>query len=290
MKFFIVDAFTSQIFGGNPAGVVIIPEGEDYPNDFTMLKTAAELRYSETAFVKILGDNKFNVRYFTPEAEVALCGHATIGSFFCLAKAGLLDPSKPCINHTIAQTLEIDIDGDFVMMDMADPVTLGHITETKELQHMYQIMGSSYMPDKLPFLPQIISTGLPDLMVPVASKAELDNLTPDMPAISKISAKYDVTGIHAFYLNPDRETDHITAYCRNFAPLYGIPEEAATGTSNGALTYCLFLNNIIEKKSSCRIIQGESMGRPSKIITKLNSGRIKVGGSAVILAEGEINL
>ncbi len=82
--FLIVDAFTETAFGGNPAGVVILPENADFSSDETMVKTAAELRYSETAFIKKLADNEFKIRYFTPAAEVDLCGHATIGSFFVL--------------------------------------------------------------------------------------------------------------------------------------------------------------------------------------------------------------
>ena len=69
MKFLIVDAFTETIFGGNPAGVVFLPEGADFPTDELCVKTAAELRYSETAFVKRLGQKEFQVRYFTPAAE-----------------------------------------------------------------------------------------------------------------------------------------------------------------------------------------------------------------------------
>ena len=99
MKFFIADAFTKEVFGGNPAGVVILGEGNDFPDDETMRKTAAELRYSETAFIKFLSEadadgayNAFNVRYFTPAAEVDLCGHATIATFSCLREAGLVKP------------------------------------------------------------------------------------------------------------------------------------------------------------------------------------------------------
>ena len=70
MKFFIADAFTDSLFGGNPAGVVILDRDGDFPPDETMRKTAAELRYSETAFIKVLGDREFQIRYFTPAAEV----------------------------------------------------------------------------------------------------------------------------------------------------------------------------------------------------------------------------
>ena len=71
MKFYIVDAFTETVFGGNPAGVVILPEGADFPDDETMRKTAAELRYSETAFIRKTGEKEFNIRYFTSVWRVA---------------------------------------------------------------------------------------------------------------------------------------------------------------------------------------------------------------------------
>ena len=74
MKYFIVDAFTDRPFGGNPAGVVLL-DSDAFPEEKLMLNIAAELRYSETAFVLQHSDNELNVRYFTPKAEVELCGH-----------------------------------------------------------------------------------------------------------------------------------------------------------------------------------------------------------------------
>ena len=72
MKYYIVDAFTDQPFGGNPAGVVLL-EGDSFPSETLMLQVAAELRYSETAFVRRLSPTEYHVRYFTPKAEVELC-------------------------------------------------------------------------------------------------------------------------------------------------------------------------------------------------------------------------
>ena len=80
---------------------------------------------------------------------------------------------------------------------------------------------------KLTLLPRLISTGLPDIMMPVPSRAELDALEPDMKALSDLSARYEVTGVHAFTLDA---AEGVTAHARNFAPLYDIDEEAATGT------------------------------------------------------------
>ena len=81
MKLYIIDAFAEEIFGGNPAGVVILPELEDFPPPEVMIRTAAELRYSETVFIQKKEDRQFVARYFTPSDEVDLCGHATIAAF-----------------------------------------------------------------------------------------------------------------------------------------------------------------------------------------------------------------
>jgi PhzF family phenazine biosynthesis protein len=293
MKFFIVDAFTDQIFGGNQAGVVLLPEGKDFPDDETMRKTAAELRYSETAFIKTLENNEFNIRYFTPAAEVDLCGHATIASFFVLTDRGYIKPDHVYINHTLAGKLRIKVTKNSVLMDMGKAETFGVIDEKEKLNELFSIMGIQTNVPQVGgelLYPELVSTGLTDIMMAVEDEKELASITPDFPALSVLSEKYNVTGVHAFTL----KTNDKAVHCRNFAPLYDIDEEAATGTSNGALTYYLYKHGLIEDGKENVFVQGESMGRPSKIISLLTSEnskiRIQVGGIAAILAEGEINL
>ena len=129
MEYFIVDAFTDQPFGGNPAGVVLL-DSDAFPKDELMLQIAAELRYSETAFVKRHSAQEFTIRYFTPKAEVELCGHATIASFFLLHRKGWA--SGPCLCHTKAGDLHIEA-GEKVMMQMAKPHIVATLTETEEI-------------------------------------------------------------------------------------------------------------------------------------------------------------
>ena len=294
MKFYIVDAFTETLFGGNPAGVVILPEGADFPSDEVMVKTAAELRYSETAFIKKLNDKEFNIRYFTPAAEVDLCGHATIGSFKALLYGGYIKDNDTYINHTLAGDLNIVVTNGQVLMDMASPVKINEIADEAGLEELYKIMGLDYADQKakgVTLIPQMISTGLPDIMMPVASQADLEAIEPDFPALSKLSERYEVVGVHAFTTDCEEGT---TCHVRNFAPLYDIDEEAATGTSNGALTYYGFLNGFVKSGDDCRFVQGEKMQRPSVINSHLEADdegcKIQVGGSAVMLAEGDIKL
>ena len=289
MKFYIVDAFTQEKFGGNPAGVVILPEGADFPSYELMVKTAAELRYSETAFIKKLDNGEFNIRYFTPAAEVDLCGHATIASFKALLYAGIIEDNATYINHTLSGDLEIVVNNGFVLMDMASPVKIGEIINEQALEELYTIMGLDYADQKargLSMNPQMISTGLPDIMMPVVNLADLDAIAPNFPALSDLSKRYEVVGVHAFTLDGDDATCHV----RNFAPLYDIDEEAATGTSNGALTYYGYLNGFVKDGDDCSFIQGEKMQRPSQILSNIKDEKIKVGGDAVILAEGEIHI
>ena len=292
MKFYIIDAFTDSIFGGNPAGVVILPDGVDFPSEEICIKTAAEMRYSETAFIKDLGNGEFNIRYFTPVAEVELCGHATIGSFVALRSGGYIGDGE-FIDHTISGSLKINVAGDQVLMDMAEPVKTGEISERSMVEELYNIMGLKYeqVEHRGEILPvQMISTGLPDIMMPVSSLESLERIAPDFNALAKISSRYEVVGVHAFTLDGDDATCHV----RNFAPLYDIDEEAATGTSNGALTYYGYLNGFIKNGDSCTFIQGEKMDRPSKITSRItvegDDCLIRVGGGGVVLAEGEINI
>ncbi len=295
MKFYIVDAFTETLFGGNPAGVVILPDGIDFPSDEVMVKTAAELRYSETAFIKRINEKEFNIRYFTPAAEVDLCGHATIGSFKALLHGGFIEDNNTYINHTMAGDLNIVVKDGFILMDMATPVKINEIADEAGLAELYTIMGLDYADQKakgVDLIPQMVSTGLPDIMMPVVSQADLEAIAPDFAALSKLSEKYEVVGVHAFTLDAEEGT---TCHVRNFAPLYDIDEEAATGTSNGALTYYGYLNGFVKGGDNCRFVQGEKMERPSVILSHLEADAegkctIQVGGTGVILAEGEIAL
>lgn len=276
MKYFIVDAFTSQPFGGNPAGVVLL-DGDSFPAEELMLQIAAELRYSETAFVKRDSDSQYTVRYFTPKTEVELCGHATIATFSLLYKLQLV--KGECICHTKAGDLNIRV-GEKVLMQMATPRIVDTITDSEEI---YQaIVVTDYQPT-LPV--QIAYSGLPDIMIPLRDVSMLQSLKPDMEAITAITRKYDAVSFHVFAFAGDGHTAHV----RDFAPLYDIPEESATGTANAALTHYLQKNGCIPSTGDFSFLQGEAMGRPSVVATRVApDGIIYVGGAATIVANGEL--
>lgn len=299
MLFKIVDAFAERLFGGNAAGVVIIMEGESFPTNDIMLKVAAELRYSETAFVKLLGDNRFKIRFFTPVAEVELCGHATIGAFHALLEEGMVERDSVYEVETLQGVLGVEVkENGSILMDMAKPQLYEYIKDKDAVDELYSIMGLQRadghgvcnVNPQLYLHPRIVSTGLRDIMLPVANEEELYKVAPDFAALAEFSKRYNVVGVHAFTCNSKDGRVH----ARNFAPLYGIDEEAATGTSNGALACYLFDYGIVAGDQTVNVIQGEKMGGPSLISAQilLRGGElsVKVGGRAVTLAGGNINL
>lgn len=276
MKYFIVDAFTNHPFGGNPAGVVLL-DSDTFPKEELMQQIAAELRYSETAFIRRHSAHEFTVRYFTPKAEVELCGHATIALFFLLHQNELA--SGQCLCHTLAGNLTIET-GKKVMMQMAKPRIVADIVETKEIYCALNVK------DYCPILPvRVVYAGLSDIMLPLPDVATLQALQPDMEAIKAITKHHEAVSIHCFAFSNDSYTAHV----RDFAPLYGVPEESATGTANAALTYYLQQCGCLGIEAECSFMQGEAMGRPSVVATRIQAdGNIFVGGTAVVVAEGEL--
>ena len=281
MKYFIADAFTDQPFGGNPAGVVLLGQDTPFPGDELMQRIAAELRYSETVFVQQNGPAEFTVRYFTPCSEVDLCGHGTIATFGILRKEGIVTDGTVCCNHTRAGDLEVRIGEQEVMMQMAEPKV---IVPMLDIEYLHNIMAGMSMIEWSDLPVEVISTGLPDIIMPVANVQSLNALKPDMDALAELSKELNVLGVHAFALGDDGYTAHV----RNFAPLYGVPEESATGTANAALTYYLYRRNIIKHEEKCLFMQGEAMQRPSVVAVVLKKNGIAfVGGQCAAVATGE---
>ena len=276
MQYYIVDAFTSQPFGGNPAGVVLL-DGKSFPNETLMLQIAAELRYSETAFVRRDSEKEFTIRYFTPMAEVELCGHATIASFALMHCE--LGVTGRCLCHAKAGDIHVEA-GPRVLMQMTASEVLKTIEDTEEV---YRAIGICDYTPELPVM--IVSTGLPDFMIQVSDVETLNRLPLDMSAISAVTEKHNAVSFHVFAFGNDGHTAHV----RDFGPLYGVPEESATGTANASLTHYLQQNGCIPPTGDFSFLQGEAMGRPSVVNTRVTpDGTIYVGGTAAVVAEGRL--
>lgn len=287
VKVYKLNSFAKTKEGGNAAGVVI---NANSLSEKDMIKIAAILGFSETAFILPSEAADFRVRFFTPKEEVDLCGHATIAAFHTMAHLGLLKPGK-YKQETKAGILGIEIKEDHsVMMNQTVPV-YSVIIEKEELADSLNI-DSSQMLEDLPA--QIVSTGLRDIMIPVKSIEILNAMKPDMEKIKMISQKYNAVGYHVFTL---QSLYGANASCRNFAPLYEIPEESATGTSNGALGCYLYHYGKINSGQESNIVfeQGYSMKKPSEILVSLSVNEneiqeVRVGGNAknMVLTEIEV--
>jgi len=284
MEYFVVDAFTEEKFGGNPAGVVIC----EYFDEEFMQSFVAEVRFSETAFIKRLDKETFEIRFFTPVSEVDLCGHATIASFKALLECGEIEDNHRYYMKTRAGVLPVYVENSFVMMEQGIPQLGSYFQDYEEIAEIFNISPGDIGDINCNLVPQACSTGLWDMMLPIKTEKALNSLSPDFERLSEYSKANDLCGVHAFTL----DTEKGVAMCRNFCPLYGINEEAATGTSNGALTYYLYKNGVIrEFYKDYTFLQGHSMNRPSTITTRLvdkEKPRVMVGGKGVVLVRGRI--
>lgn len=284
----IINSFTYNHKGGNPAGVVCL-DG-DFPADQTMLHIANIIGLSETAFVRKHSDGSYRMRYFTPEAEVPLCGHATLAACYDRHLNNDLSGSRIHI-ETGAGSIHVDRvvspDG-CVHFWMAQPSPVFETLSFDETSRITACFQSLKQNNRLPIC--IGSTGLRDIIIPVESRDALNDVIMLPSKLSAVSKHFDVTGAHLFAIEND------AVYARNFAPLYGIDEESATGTSNGVLIsylqkYALSaLTASTDVKTSqntlqCTVLQGETMGKLSQILTRVVSESAvqhpAVGGSCL---------
>lgn len=251
----VVSAFSKGKRGGNQAGVVL-----DSRNltSAEMAAIANTLGYSETAFLINSNVADFKIRYFTPAEEVPLCGHATIATFSLLHSSGKLDKDAYTI-ETNAGTLNIRIEKDgMIFMEQNCPAYFEILKPDIFAECFEDILIDTALPI------QIVSTGLKDIMLPVNSEDHLEKLRPQFINMAKLCRKLDVIGIHAFAMIKSADT---TAICRNFAPLYGIDEESATGTSNCALACYLFKH--FKQQSRYVFEQGWNLGSASRIVVNI---------------------
>lgn len=287
VEVYTLNSFAKAENGGNPAGVVLSAEEL---NENQMQKIAAEIGFSETAFVSMSNKADFKVRFFTPNGEVDLCGHATIAVFSFMAQKEIITKGI-YTQETKAGILNVEIrDENIVMMNQTSP-EFYNIIDKKEIAQSLNICQDNIV-SQIPI--QVVSTGIKDIFVPIKDIETLKNIKPNLNQIEEISRKYDVTGYHLFTLETENNS---TAHCRNFAPLYGIPEESATGTSNGALSCYLYKYGKIKEEQLENLIfeQGYSMKKPSEILVELRVNgeaviEVKVGGSAKINDKIEIDI
>ena len=271
----LVSAFTVNGKGGNPAGVVF---NADNLSDAEKLKIAQAVGYSETAFVASDNEADFEVSFFTTTAEVDFCGHATLATFSTMYQKGMLRVGT-YVQRTKAGMLSVTIESSGkVVMAQQLPEKIASFSY-QEIANVIGIESNILESTNLPI--EAISTGLADVIIPVPH-GYLDTIVPDDKRIADFCKQYNLVGFHVFELN-ELPSKH-TASCRNFAPLFGISEESATGSSCGALA-CYLTEHLAELGSEFIFEQGRAMNCPSVITASVESDNsiirsVKVGGFA----------
>ncbi|PKH07423.1 PhzF family phenazine biosynthesis protein [Moritella sp. Urea-trap-13] len=270
-------AFTSTPKGGNPAGVWI---GDSLPEPKEMQRIAAEVGFSETAFVAPNKGSKRTVRYYSPEAEVPFCGHATIATGVALGKkAG----SGIYQFETTIGTIPVEVsehNGEMrAALTSVEPKF--ELPSGTLLQDALSALGWSVDDLDSSIPPARAFGGNWHLVLAVKSKQRLDDLNYDFDKLKQIMLDDDLTTLQLIW----RENDELI-HSRNPFPVGGVVEDSATGAAAVALGGYLREANIINTPRNINILQGEIMGWPSQLNLSIPTvGGITVSGTAVFLTD-----
>ncbi|HEX4957927.1 MAG TPA: PhzF family phenazine biosynthesis protein [Lacibacter sp.] len=272
----IINAFTDNDTGGNPAGVVF---NADHLTNDDKLKIAQKVGLSETAFVSKSSKADFKLDFFTPVRQIPHCGHATIAVFSYLSQNGLV-ASGNTSKETIDGRREIYVQGDTAFMEQKAPIY------TSIEQYHSEMLSSLGLEDgdlygEAPLL--VVNTGNSFAVIPVKNADTLKKVTPDFHRIAAISNELGLIGYYVF--TPLAKSFQRDADARMFAPAYGIDEEAATGMAAGPLA-CYLNDQLGIKKQQFLIQQGWHMKQPSPSLITVNL-KIKNNAIAGLMAGGK---
>jgi len=255
----IINAFSVNNLGGNPAGVVLDAEKLDSE---TKQLIAAKLGISETAFVSTSVTADFKLEFFTPTKQIAHCGHATIATFSYLKQIG-----KIKANHSSKETIDglrnIYFEGDNAFMEQKSP---SYQIPKESINNILTSLNLKTADIPTGLMPTIVNTGNSFLIIPVNNETILKEIQPDYEKIKQVSEQYHLIGYYAYTSTTDDK--NVDATSRMFAPLYGIDEESATGMAAGPLGCFLYDNGI--GKTNINIQQGKFMNIPSASLLKIN--------------------
>ena len=296
-RFLQFDVFTDHLFGGNQ--LAVFPDGRGLSSD-VMQAIAKEKNFSETTFVLPAErtDTDVRVRIFTPGAELPMAGHPTIGTTFALARTGVIAPGRDRVVFglgvgptPVTMTWE-NRELSFAWMTQSLPVFSEPIVDRACAAAILGLPAAALV-ETMPV--QVVSCGLPYVLVPLVSRAAVDSATIDRPAYDRLlnGAAVDANGVFLFSTEP--ATDTATAYSRMFAPVIGVLEDPATGSASGPLGCYLVHHHVVsrERAGAMLSLQGAKMGRPSHIHISIDVDgddirRVRVGGASVLAGEGTL--
>ena len=284
-RFFITDVFTTQRYGGNQLATFIDCESL---SDQDMQRIAREINFSETTFItsRQPRDGGFEVRIFTPKAEIDFAGHPTLGTAHIIRnKLRLTTANEITLNLRVGKIL-VTFSEDTVVWMKQMPPTFGLQFNANT---MAKVLGIETSDIDQHFPIEEVSTGFPHLIVPLKS----------LDALKRTKVNKD----EYFSLVTDAWAKNILVFCREgyelgqrlsvrvFADFYGVPEDAATGSGNGCLAAYLVRHKLFGSPNLDVLAgQGYEMGRPSTLALRANETdngiEVFVGGNVVDVAEG----
>jgi PhzF family phenazine biosynthesis protein len=252
MIIYQVDAFTDKAFGGNPAAVCILKEAAE---EELMQKIAMEMNVSETAFLYKTG-NSFNLRWFTPEVEVDLCGHATLASAYILWETGLLRKEQEAVFNTRSGRLTAKNDEQLIILDF--PIEVDTETEANEIIEKALGVKTLYT-----------GKNRMDYIVEVESEEIVRSLNPNFDVLKALSTR----GVIVTSKSDSENYDFISRF---FAPGAGIAEDPVTGSA-----HCCLGPYWMKRlgKNVFKAYQASKRGGTLEITVE--GDRVKIGGKAV---------
>ena len=289
-----VDAFTDRPLGGNPCAILFDTADLD---EATMLAIAKEMNLSETSFVRQSAVADVGARYFTPAVEIPLAGHPTIATIFSLVETGRLTLTGDYTTLTLELTagvIPIEIYAEQgqvrrIVMSQNKPQFL----DNHDPAEVLPVFGLTEA-DLLPNLPiQTVSTGTPQMMIPLRDQAALRRAVMNIPAFLALRAKSDFFGgPHLFCLSGATEAGH--TFARHLDAPPDLLEDPFTGSATGGMAAYLWRYGLLNRPTFIAE-QGHWLGRPGQATVEVigppdNIETVKVGGQAATIMRGELTL
>lgn len=295
LSYLWLDVFADRPFAGNALCVIL--DGTSL-TDAEMQAVAKETNLSETTFVlpPTVPGATYRTRIFTPGGELAFAGHPTLGTAAAMALSGKVNDSAFVQETKSGLTpLELIYDGDRLdrVVMVAPRPELAATPDPAAVARTLGLTAADVTPNGL--RPEVIFAGVKHLVIPVASPEVLAQLKPDTNALNELSRELGVIGAYPFALVPQGPGSEAHARARLFAPLFGIPEDAATGSAAAPLGAYLHWHNLMPAGSNAFWYeQGIEMGRPSRLWVEVTEPagalQVRVGGEVCLLGKGEFHI
>ena len=294
LPFYFIDVFAERPLTGNPLALVTRADDLD---ESAMKLVAREFNQSETTFLSSATrpEATWRLRSFTPSgSEVVGAGHNALGAWWWLASEGQLPLAHGA--GTFAQelggrVLPVEVLADEcgqptgIVMDQA-PLSLG--ATVRKPGPLAAALGLSQADLGRDIPPQVVDTGAAHLLVLVTDRAVVDRAAPDAPALRAQLERVGAQGCYLYSLDPLDE--QAVAYTRFFNPTVGIREDPATGSAAGPLAGLLVAEGVVPDDATMSIEQGHALGRPSVIRVTVHREQIRLGGAALVVAEGTLRI